>query len=93
MTGVDTLGQTVAAQADAARASILADADALDRVAWSIYVGIFAVLPLAVVAFRTVMLAWHYYLAGAIFLCGALAICALDLLRMKGMSKLASLHD
>ena len=85
MTVVDTLGETVAAQADAARASILADADALDRVAWSIYVAIFAVLPLAVVTFRTVMLAWHYYLAGAFFLGGALAICALDLRRMRLM--------
>ena len=85
MTVVDTLGETAAAQADAARASILADADALDRVAWSIYVVIFALLPLTVVALRTVMLAWHYYLAGAFFLCGALAICALDLLRMRRM--------
>ena len=57
--------------------------DPLDRAAWVIYAFIFAALPLAVVAMRTYMVAWHYYLAGAVFLVGALTICALDLLRMR----------
>ena len=61
--------------------------DALDRIAWAIYVFIFAALPLAVVALRTSMLAWHYYLAGALFLAGALTICALDLWRMRLVSE------
>ena len=93
MTVVDTLGEPAAAHTDAAGASILAEADALDRVAWGIYVGIFAVLPLVIVALRTSMLAWHYYLAGAVFLGGALSICALDLLRMRRMSALVSLPE
>ena len=57
--------------------------DPLDRAAWVIYVFIFAALPLGVVALRTYMVAWHYYLAGALFLGGALTICALDLLRLR----------
>jgi heme O synthase-like polyprenyltransferase len=53
----------------------------LDRVAWAIYLFIFAVIPFTVVFFRTDMIAWHYYLAGAMFLAGALAICAINLLQ------------
>ena len=52
---------------------------ALDRVAWIIYLFIFAVIPFVVVLFRTDMLAWHYYVAGAMFLGGALAICAINI--------------
>jgi phage tail protein X len=66
-------------QTDASSVSRTADIRSLDRLAWFIYFLAFAVLPFAVVLFRTDMLAWHYYVAGAMFLVGALAICAINL--------------
>ena len=49
-----------------------------DRVAWTSYAFIFFVLPFIVVLFRAHMQAWHYYLAGLLFLGGALLICYLN---------------
>lgn len=38
------------------------------------YALLFFAMPLAIAVFRLHMQAWHYYLAGAVFLGGALAI-------------------
>ena len=57
----------------------------LDRVAWVLYVFIFGLIPFVVLIFRLDMLAWHYYLAGALFLAGALAICAINLKQLPRM--------
>ena len=43
------------------------------------YAAIFFPIPFLVVLFRTHMLAWHYYVAGALFLVVMAAIYALDL--------------
>ena len=59
---------------------------------WVAYALIFLAIPFAVVALRLHMQAWHYYLAGGLFLGGALLICALDLVaeaRRHGQSGVA----
>lgn len=50
-----------------------------DRTAWIRYVAIFVPVPFVVLLFRLHMQAWHYYVAGALFLAVALVIYAMDL--------------
>ena len=66
-------------QIETASVSRVAEMSTIDLVAWIVYVVIFAVVPFTVVLFRSEMLGWHYYVAGATFLGGALAICAMNL--------------
>lgn len=53
-----------------------------DRAAWIGYAAIFIAIPFVVVLFRLHMQAWHYYVAGALFLVGALVTHALELAAM-----------
>ena len=53
-----------------------------DRVAWAGYAVIFLVIPMVVLVFRLHMQPWHYYLAGALFLAGALLIEAMNIAAM-----------
>jgi hypothetical protein len=53
-----------------------------DRVAWISYAVIFLGIPLVVLVFRLHMQAWHYYLAGALFVVGALLIDAMNMAEM-----------
>lgn len=50
-----------------------------DRTAWIRYVAIFVPVPFIVLVFRLHMQAWHYYVAGALFLAVALVMYAMDL--------------
>jgi hypothetical protein len=59
--------------AAAASAAREAKAEMYDGLAWTAYAGMFLAIPFAVMAFRLHMQAWHYYLAGGLFLgCAAL---------------------
>ena len=80
MAVIDAYDEIEAAPSETLALSGLAGMDSIERLAWIIYVFIFAVLPFVVVFFRTDMLAVHYYVAGAFFLGGALALCAINLL-------------
>jgi hypothetical protein len=53
-----------------------------DRTVWIGYAGIFYLLPFLVLLFRFHMQAWHYYLAGALFLAGIVGFLALELAAM-----------
>ena len=59
------------------------DADAAtqvyDRTFWIRYASIFVPIPFVVLLFRLHMQAWHYYVAGALFLAAMLVIYAIDL--------------
>ena len=50
-----------------------------ERTAWIKYVAIFVPIPFVVLLFRLQMDAWHYYVAGVLFIAVALAMYALDL--------------
>jgi len=50
-----------------------------DRTAWIRYAAIFVPIPFLVVLFRLQLLAWHYYVVGALFLVVAVAIYVMDL--------------
>lgn len=52
---------------------------AYDRMAWARYMVIFIPIPFVVVMFRLYMQAWHYYLAGGLFLAIAIGVYAIDL--------------
>ena len=49
-----------------------------DCTVWIGYGGLFFLLPFAVLLFRLHMQAWHYYLAGALFLVSAVVVLALE---------------
>jgi len=48
-----------------------------DRIAWFCYGAIFLAIPFVLLVFRLHMQAWHYYLAGGLFLLGALILWAI----------------
>ena len=48
-----------------------------DRIAWFCYGAIFLAIPFVVLVFRLHMQAWHYYLAGGLFLLGAAILWAI----------------
>ncbi len=50
-----------------------------DRTAWIRYAAIFVPIPFVVLIFRLHMQAWHYYVAGALFLAVAVVLYAMDL--------------
>ena len=92
MSGADASDEIVTAQvddletlrrqmSDLAREAGAA-ARAGDRAAWIGYATIFIAIPFVVVLFRLHMQAWHYYVAGALFLVGALVTHALELAAM-----------
>jgi hypothetical protein len=81
MAPVDDLEALQRQAADLARAANAAT-QTYERTAWICYAAIFLVIPLAVVIFRLHMQAWHYYLAGALFLAGALLSSAMDIVAM-----------
>ena len=51
---------------------------AYDRLAWLGYITIFVPIPFAVLVFRLHMEAWHYYVAGGLFVVVALVVYSLD---------------
>ena len=60
---------------------------AYDRTAWIRYAAIFVPIPFVVLLFRLHLQAWHYYVAGALFLVLALAIYAVDLIAVAKRDK------
>ena len=66
----------LASKADAA-------AQGYDRTFWIRYAAIFFPIPFVVVLFRVHMQAWHYYVAGALFLAGMIVIYAMDLVAVE----------
>ena len=58
-----------------------------DRAAWIGYAAIFIAIPFVVVLFRLHMQAWHYYVAGALFVAGALVTHAMELAAMAKRDK------
>ncbi len=58
-----------------------------DCTAWISYAATFVAIPFVVVLFRRHMQAWHYYVAGALFLAGALVTYAMDLAAMAKRDK------
>jgi hypothetical protein len=74
----DSDRRALVARAAALQAQAEAMEQAYDRTVWLKYAFFFAPVPLVVCIFRAVMDAWHYYLAGAAFVLGALAIMAVD---------------
>src|SRR5688572_33080455 len=50
-----------------------------DRTAWIRYAAIFVPIPFVVLLFRLQMQAWHYYVAGALFLAVMFVMYAMDL--------------
>jgi len=58
-----------------------------DRTAWIRYAAIFVPIPFLVVLFRLQLLAWHYYVVGALFLVFAVAIYVMDLVAVAKRDK------
>ena len=71
---LETLQRHVSALAREAEAAT----QIYDRTAWIAYVSMFIAIPFAVLLFRLHMQAWHYYVAGALFLACAVVIFAMD---------------
>jgi hypothetical protein len=66
----------LAGKADAA-------AQSYDRTFWIRYAAIFFPIPFVVVLFRVHMQAWHYYIAGALFLAAMIVMYAMDLVAVE----------
>ena len=65
-------------QASALKAKAEAATRAYDRATWIRFVLVFFPVPLIVVLFRLYLEAWHYYVAGALFIIFAAVLFALD---------------